>query len=185
MSSKSLYQQVLGPGFLLLPLPVQQFHAMQGTTVLHGRVEIQAPATFVARCLARCLGAPLTAERGAIRFELQSDSATEHWVRHFPGKTMQSRLGSSSGHIVEQLGAARLTFALRGSPEMLEMQLVSLHFLGVPCPRWLVPSVVAEETATPGRLHFRVQASVRFIGTVASYQGYLELPVESPDDCCF
>jgi Domain of unknown function (DUF4166) len=176
VSSKSLYQEVMGPGFLLLPVPVQQFHALQGTNVLHGRVEVQAPATFAARCLARCLGAPLTTEWGPIRFELESDSAAEHWVRHFPGKTMQSRLGSSSGHIVEQLGAARLTFALRGSPEMLEMQLVGLRFLGVPCPRWLLPSVVAEETATSGRLHFRVQASVRFIGTVAGYQGYLELP---------
>lgn len=173
---QSLYQQVLGADFHLLPAPLQEFHALQGNHVLNGWVEVSAPATFTARCLARCLGAPLTRERGPIRFELKASSASEQWVRHFPGKIMQSRLGTASGRIVEYLGAARLTFLLRGSTERLEMQLVRLHFLGVPCPHWLIPGVVAEESATAGRLHFRVEASVRFIGMVAGYEGYLELP---------
>jgi hypothetical protein len=181
VSARSLYQQVMGADFLLLPIPLQQFHALQGTHVLSGWVEVRAPASFAAQILARCLGAPLDAQRGSIRFELESSSTSEHWIRHFPGKTMESRLRQISGRIVENLGAARLTFALRASTEKLEMQLVRLHFLGVPCPRWLLPSVVAEETASIGRLHFRVQASLPFIGVVAQYQGHLGLPEEAPE----
>lgn len=177
MSTTSLYQQVMGADFLLLPIPLQQFHALAGRHVLQGWVEVQAPASAAARVLARCLGAPLDARRGPIRFELESSPASEHWVRHFPGKTMQSRLRLASGRIVERLGAARLAFALRAGPEKLEMQLVGLHFLGLPCPRWLMPVVVAEETASAGRLHFRVQASLPVVGVVAGYQGHLELPV--------
>jgi Domain of unknown function (DUF4166) len=176
MNAMSLYQRVLGADFVLLPMPLQQFHALQGRHVLDGWVDIRAPASFLARILARGLGAPLHAQSGPIRFELTAGDTSEVWTRHFPGRIMESRLRLVSGRIVERLGAARLSFALRGSPEKLEMQLVALHFLGVPCPGWLLPTVVAEETATPGRVHFRVQASLPLVGLVAGYQGHLELP---------
>jgi hypothetical protein len=55
----------------------------------------------------------------------------------------------------------------------LEMRLRSLHFLGIPCPRWLLPRVVAEETGAGDRLHFRVEASLPLIGIVAGYRGHL------------
>jgi hypothetical protein len=79
---------------------------------------------------------------------------------------------------VEHLGFARLWFTLQGSSDTLEMKLVRLRFLGVPCPRWLLPAIVATESAKPGQLHFSVQASLPLIGVVASYRGYLELPGE-------
>lgn len=177
MSERSLYQQVMGTDFFLLPSPLQQFHALRGKHLLSGWVEVQAPASSAAWVLAMCLRAPVAAQRGPIRFELESSSSSEHWVRHFPGKTMESRLRLMSGRIVEKLGAARLTFALRGDSEKLVMELVRLHFFGVPCPRWFLPTVVAEETASRGRLHFRVRASLPFIGMVAGYRGHLELPM--------
>ncbi|RYX95461.1 MAG: DUF4166 domain-containing protein [Comamonadaceae bacterium] len=177
----SLYQQVLGADYCLLPAPLQQFHALEGHHVLDGWVGIEAPASPVARLLAICLRAPLAARQGPIRFELESCAASERWVRHFPGKTMASRLSLKSGHIVESLGVARLAFAIHAQPEKLQMQLVRMHFLGVPCPRMCLPAVVAEETAGNGRLHFRVRASLPFIGVVAGYQGYLELPAGEPE----
>lgn len=177
MKTLSLYQQVMGGRFTALPSPLQRFHALEGAHVLDGWVEVEAPASFVARVLARCLGAPVTARQGPIQFELKASAEEEAWTRHFPGKTMKSRLTHAAGHIVERLGCAKLWFALEGDAEMLEMKLVQLRFLGVPCPRWLRPVIVAEETATPDQLHFRVEASLPVIGLVASYRGYLKLPV--------
>ncbi|MBA2964446.1 DUF4166 domain-containing protein [Ramlibacter sp. MAH-25] len=168
----------MGPQFAQLPSPLQHFHALAGAHVLSGWVEVEAPASRAARLLARCLGAPLNAHQGPIRFELEAGAAEEVWTRHFPGKTMRSRLTQAAGHIVERLGFAQLRFGLEGDVDMLEMKLVQLRFLGVPCPRWLLPAVVAEETATPGQLHFRVKASLPLIGVVASYRGYLKLPAE-------
>lgn len=176
MKTLSLYQQVLGTEFTRLPSPLQRFHALEGAHVLSGWVEVKAPASLVARALARCLGTPQNAQQGLIQFELKADAGEEVWTRHFPGKTMKSRLTHATGHIVERLGSARLWFALKGDSEMLKMELVRLRFLGIPCPRWLLPAIVAEETATPGQLHFRVEASLPLIGMVASYRGYLKLP---------
>ena len=167
----------MGASFAQLPASLQRFHTLNGSHTLHGAVEVGAPASFAAKLIARCLGAPLQAVKGPIRFELRADPASEVWTRHFPGKTMASRLMLDSGQLVERLGAARLGFELRASPEKLEMKLIRLHFFGVPCPRWLLPAIVAEETATAGRLHFHVRASLPLVGLVTSYHGYLDLPI--------
>jgi hypothetical protein len=175
----SLYQQVMGADYAALPAPLQHFHALEGSHVLTGVVQVDAPASFPARMLAWSLGTPLQARQGAIRFELQADAYSETWTRHFPGSSMQSRLTLAGGRVTERLGPARLSFTLHGGADKLQMQLASLHFLGVPCPRWLRPAIVAEETASEGRLHFLVQASLPVIGLVTRYRGHLDLPEAS------
>jgi hypothetical protein len=180
LTALPLYRQALGADFLRLPEPLQQFHSLQGHHELSGWVEVTAPASFGARVLARCLGAPLEATQGPLRFEVESRPGSERWVRRFPGKTMESHLTRTGALLVERLGAARLAMALQAHPDKLEMQLVGLRFLAVPCPRWLLPTIVAEEVASAGRLHFRVQASIPLLGTVASYRGHIDLPGESP-----
>jgi hypothetical protein len=59
------------------------------------------------------------------------------------------------------------------------MRLLRLRLLGVPCPRRLVPRVTAEESGDGDRLHFRVAATLPWVGTVASYRGHLVLPSET------
>ena len=58
----------------------------------------------------------------------------------------------------------------------LVMRLTSLHFLGVPCPAWLRPQIVAEETGEGDTLHFHVQATVPWVGQVVHYRGHLVVP---------
>ncbi|MNV68177.1 hypothetical protein D3C71_1610090 [compost metagenome] len=61
------------------------------------------------------------------------------------------------------------------------MQLRQLHFCGIACPAWLRPQVVAQETGIGEALHFKVQATVPWVGRVVSYQGHLVVPLEAPD----
>ena len=89
---------------------------------------------------------------------------------------MQSTLREAAGRVVEHLGAARLTFVLHEADGRLVMQLQQLHFCGIPCPAWLCPQVVAEETGVDDALHFCVQATVPGVGRVVSYQGHLLVP---------
>lgn len=55
------------------------------------------------------------------------------------------------------------------------MNLVSLRFFGIRCPNWLMPDILAEEAASPGKLHFRVQVNLPLIGMVVGYAGYLNV----------
>jgi hypothetical protein len=91
---------------------------------------------------------------------------------------MVSRMRFESGKVVEQLAAARLTFELLGTIRGLEMHLTGMRFLGIPCPRWLLPRIVAQESGDADRLHFHVAASLPLVGEVAAYRGHLVVPEE-------
>ncbi len=175
MNSNPIYKRLLGAQFERMPPALQQFHALQGHHVLHGEVEVASPSTSLARLLARMLGSPQQAQRGPIRFELQADGAAETWTRHFPGCSMRSTFRQVAGCLEERLGAARLHFRLVFSSDKLELRLVRMYFLGVRCPSWLLPSLVAEETSQGGRLLFNISASVPVAGIVARYRGFLDL----------
>ncbi|MCT9810872.1 DUF4166 domain-containing protein [Acidovorax sp. Be4] len=174
----SMYEQVMGAEFSTLGAAVQRFHRLAGRHELHGWVETLAPQSWPARLLAWCLGTPTQASQGPIRFELHAQPDHETWTRFFPTQTMRSRLQRRGGDIVESLGAARLTFALLAREQGLVMRLQQLHFLGIRCPAWLAPRIVAEESGEGGQLQFRVAASVPFVGVVASYRGHLILPAQ-------
>ena len=176
-----MYERAMGQNFSRLATVVQRFHRLSGLHVLHGQVEADAPRSLSGKLLALFLGTPRQAFSGAIRFELDASPTAETWTRYFPGRTMTSRLHICSGKVVEHLGAARLTFDLVESAGRLEMRLMRLRFLGIPCPNWLMPQLVAQETEHGDLLQFRVQAALPLVGVVASYRGHLTVPAqESP-----
>lgn len=171
-----VFRHAMGPAYQRLDAAVQAFHDLRGCAELHGEVETEAPSTPLGVLLARALGAPRAQARGPLRFELRCEDAGETWTRHFPARTMRSRLGLHGTDVVESLGPARLVFALEERGGALVMVLRGLRFLGMPCPRWLLPRVEARETGAKGRLNFHVRATLPVIGQVAGYRGWLALP---------
>lgn len=174
----SLFQTVMGEAFGRLAPTLRRFHSLHGQHSLQGRVQTEAPATRTARWFARCLGAPHEAMDGVIRFELNAGPSLETWTRHFPQQRMRSHLSGDGERLVEQLGAVRLSFILLEQAGALRMQLDGLRLLGVPCPRWLLPSVHALETGRDGAVFFDVRAALPGLGMVSAYRGHLVLPAE-------
>ncbi|MEJ8845960.1 DUF4166 domain-containing protein [Variovorax rhizosphaerae] len=171
-----MYERAMGDEFHRLDAAVQRFHRLAGKHELEGRVETIAPRSVIGKLLALCLGTPRRSQQGPIRFELDASPAAETWVRHFPGKVMASNFRPQGREIIESLGAARLAFELHERDGALVMRLLRMHFIGIPCPRWLMPRIVAEERGRHDRLDFAVSASVRLVGKVADYRGHLVLP---------
>jgi len=181
MSKLSLFEQVLSSDFARLPAAVQRFHRLSGHAVLHGQAEILAPQTPLAWVLAVCLGSPRRASKGAIRFELSAAPSVETWTRHFPTISMTSCLTLTEGHVEEKLGLARLTFSVSATEERLSLQLEKMHFLGIPCPRWLLPRIVAQERGANDQLLFNISAELPIVGKVADYRGSLTVPRGEPE----
>jgi hypothetical protein len=178
VSNRSMYETVMGESFGQLAPAIQRFHRLSGEHTLHGWVTTQAPASIAAKLLARLIGTPLKATTGPIRFHLDAHPDREVWRRHFPTQTMESTLRLCDQHIEEHLGPSRLKFVLLESRGSLVMGLDSLRFLGIPCPGWLLPKIVAHESGDDTTLHFNVQATLPIIGVVASYTGHLVIPME-------
>ena len=169
-----LYRQVLGADFDRLAPMVRTFHGRQGRAVYSGKTEVQGPQTVGAKLLALLLGTPRQSGKGPIRVELLATPQEEHWTHIFFGSTMASTLSVIDGKLVEHLGAAKLCFTLAAEDGNLRMGLAGMSFLGIPCPRWLMPRIVAEESEQLGRFCFNVEAHVPLVGRVVSYRGFLE-----------
>ena len=176
MTTLSLYEQVMRDNYCKLAVSVQRFHRLTGSHELHGWVVTEPVTSICAQLLARLLGTPIRVSNGPIRFELHAQSSCEVWTRHFPSKIMTSTFTANGCTVVEHLGASRLTFELTEAAGKLVMKLVALRFWTVPCPKWLMPEVSGEESDVDGKLHFRVRASLPFIGLVAAYHGHLVVP---------
>lgn len=174
----SLYQQVLGADFDKLPEKLAAFHRRQGNAIFSGETEVQGPQILIARCLARLLGTPRQSGYGPIRFELAATPLAERWTRVFLGTTMTSVMQVANGRIVERLGAARLYFDLVIERNRLQMKLVAMRFLGIPCPACLLPRIIAEESEHENRFCFNIEASVPCFGRVVSYRGFLNIDEE-------
>jgi len=172
----SLYEQVMGPEFARLDAPVQAFHRLAGTHVLQGQVRVEAPWSPLARLAARLIGAPAASGKGPMRLELVASADRETWHRHFPTGQMASRLEHGQGCVVEHLGPLRLEVALEAADGRLVLRLLRMRLWGLPCPSWLLPQLIAEESGRSGQLHFLVRAAVPLVGPVLGYTGYLELP---------
>lgn len=183
----SMYASAMGTAFDRLDAAVQRFHRLTGEHELHGEVQTLTPVSWLARLLARGLGTPLRASQGPIHFLLSAQPAIETWQRDFPGQRMQSCLRLEGAQLVEVLGLSRLRFELHEVDGVLVMRLLSLHFAGIRCPRWLMPEVVAEESGLIDKadrddaccLHFKVRASVPWVGLVAGYHGHLMIPSDA------
>ena len=180
MRPPPLFEAALGARFAELAPALRRFHRLSGRHELQGVVETDPPASTVGRLLARRLGSPLQSASGAIRFELDAAPGVETWTRHFPARTMRSSLRLVDGRVVERMGPARLVFALDAIDGGLRMRLQAMRFLGIPCPAWLRPRIVAEENGGDSRLHFRIEAAVPGIGRVVGYRGHLVVPDETP-----
>jgi hypothetical protein len=180
-SRPSLYPRLMGEAeFTRLPAAVQRFHQLQGEWRLQGDVRTEAPAGGLARLAARLLRSPAATTQGALEFSLDADTDREVWTRGFPDRVMASTLSEEDGELVEQLGPTRLRIALEAHEGRLRMRLLGLRAFGLPCPRWLLPTVIAEEYGDGNRFHFEVSAALPLIGRVAAYRGHLDLPEEAP-----
>jgi hypothetical protein len=170
-----IFQQAMGASYLRMDPTVRAFHDLQGRSELHGEVETEPPASVLAALLAVAVGAPRVRTRGPLRFDLHCEPLQQTWTRHFPHGSMRSCMRLQGSEVVETLGPARLYFRLEEQGGSLVMRLRALRFLGVACPRWLLPDVDARERGRDGRLEFDIRVSLPLVGQITAYRGWLQL----------
>lgn len=175
----SLYRQVLGTEYELLAPELQIFHGMAGRYQLSGVCSVSGAHTMAGRLIGWIVGLPKTTVEVPLCFDLQADTRSETWHRHFPARPMISRMRVINGMLVERLGPVTLHFHLQAEGHALRMVLRKIKIGILSCPHFLMPSVRAEEHATSGKLHFNVAASLPLAGLLVAYHGYLKIPMAS------
>jgi hypothetical protein len=176
MRRAGLYQRILGEKFDTLDSAVRRLHLLQGHHRLRGRCSISGAEHWLGRALAWILRLPLPARDAEFSFDLLADTDGETWTRHFPGRTMRSRLQQDSeSTLVERIGPARPSFALGVVEGTLVMRLLGVEVFGLSWPKRWLPAIRTHESGQGDIYRFEVEARLGRLGLLVAYEGTLDL----------
>jgi hypothetical protein len=175
----SPFQRLLGAEFARLPAAVRELHSLRESAVASGCAEIAAAASPAATLVRWFAGLPRPGRDVPVSVAFYPDGrGGELWERRFASRryasTMMAGTGGAEGLLVEHFGLFRLFFQLTPAEEGLVWRLVRWRFLGVPLPRWTIPSIECVESAEGARFVFDIDVSFPVIGPVTHYRGWIE-----------
>jgi len=158
------------------PVPPAVRHLHSGSGAYVGRCRIERGERGVVSLLLRLGGFPAASEDAPVSLEVVSQEKNWIWERKFDTHLTRSQLTYDPrlDCVNERIGALSIWLkpVMRG--EKLSIDILRLHVLGVPCPRFLLPrSNTVEWQDDEGRFRFDVSADVPGLGMLIRYRGWL------------
>ncbi|QQR35449.1 DUF4166 domain-containing protein [Devosia oryziradicis] len=171
----ALFAGLLGDTFGDMPEVTQRLHRGWPAVIGKGSATVEPATTLPARVLARIFGLPATTGDLPLEVVIESRDGLEHWTRRFGAHRMRSVMRAQGDLLVERFGPVSIAMRLVGTADGLDMRPVEGWLVGIPLPRFLLPSVVARETVANGRHVFEVDIGLPLIGRLVAYRGTLDV----------
>lgn len=164
----NLLQQCLGGHYAKLAPIVAKAHT--GNTKLKGTVWVKQ-GNFFARILCKIFAMPPQTKSVELVVYGQHDDNNMYWQREFGTFKMNSHFIKSGTFLIEKLGPLNMYLSLAVNNGTLEYRLQKTYFWGIPIPRFLAPTVQANEGEHAGLYRFSVYVYLPVIGLIVSYGG--------------
>lgn len=166
-----LEQQMQG-GFKRLSPLLQQVHSdnqrIEGIAVVRR-------GNRLARLICTIFGFPAESSHCHLSVDCDHTADSMLWRRDFDGLKMQSHFKIKGEYLVECLGPLQMYLKPQEEAGQLNYHFESTHFLGIPMPRWLSPSIQAWEKELDGKYVFNVKVKMPLVGDVIAYHGEMKL----------
>jgi uncharacterized protein DUF4166/saccharopine dehydrogenase-like protein len=172
------FHQLLGRCLSDVPGPVRYVHSLSRAVVTTGRAEVERAANPVARLLCWFAGLPHSGKDVPVTVRFDPGSrGRESWRRDFAGRryasTMLAGSGRAAGLLVEHFWPFTYCHRLTADTEGVEWRLIKWRLLGMPLPRWTLPTIRCFESADGERYRFDINVAFPLIGPVIRYRGWL------------
>jgi hypothetical protein len=176
-SDMPLYREILGSAFGALPPRLQELHGSNAPRQWQGFAEVRRGRGVAAALIAALVGFPKTASRMPVTVTFSPKHGGENWVRSFDGTPFSSMQSAGTGKdrhlLVERFGMASFSLALVLDDDRLLLIPRRWSLLGLPMPRFLLPTGASFETERDGQFCFDVKISMPLIGLIVAYRGSL------------
>lgn len=174
----SLYQQLLGERYTILPPAVRALHSYEGHAIYRGRCNVQRGRNFLANIIANILSLPPAGTDVDVSVDFTQDGRKEIWHRVFAGKRFHSVQWQKGDILCERLPFTTLHFRIHVTESALNLDLQQVYLLGIPLIVFLRPKVKAEETERDGLFHFSIRTTLPLLGLLVAYEGSLQRAAE-------
>jgi hypothetical protein len=139
----SLYRQVLGDAYGLLPAALQHFHEQPWGGRRSGDFEVRRGNGRLRNWLASLLGLPRAASSVPVTLQVVVEGDRERWIRTFGALRMETMQLNQNGLLVEAAGPMRFGFHLAADSTGLEYRTCRAWFWLFRLPRMLIPNRTA------------------------------------------
>jgi len=173
----SLFQAALAERWHQLPAEVQAMHGACVVERFSGTAQITRGSTLLARFAAWLFGFPPAAENVALIVTKTRSQTGEIWERNFGGRILRSYLtkAPSAYRYRERLGPFTYELDLSVQDGCMRLPVRRGWCLGMPIPRFLLPTSASREYAQDGVFHFDVALSAPLgCGLIVRYRGQLQ-----------
>ena len=178
-----LYRKILGGAFATLPPRLQELHASGAMRRWTGQAEVRRGGGVMARIIGALFGFPKAAAQVPVTVTFSPEAGAERWTRDFGGKVFSSVQSCGTGKdeylLAERFGIASFALALVAEGDRLILIPRSWSLLGLPMPRFLLPTGLSFETEERGQFCFDVEIRAPLAGLIVAYKGTLQ-PAERP-----
>ncbi|WP_181389622.1 DUF4166 domain-containing protein [Leucothrix pacifica] len=173
-----LVKKWFGDQFTKLHPLLQKLHTDGGT--LTGDVDIhygKGLAGVIGRRLAKKMKLP-EAGTHQLAVTISHDSAGLHWGRCFNQYSYIESLFEpvgviTHGYWIEATGPLTMKLTVDVKDGGWYWRCLSIRFMGLPVPRWLVPKTTAYKVIEDDQYRFHVEFSLPMLGSLVRYQGLL------------
>lgn len=173
-----LFRQVLGAALDTLPDQVKALHDSTETRRWIGHADVRRGTGWIANLVAGVIGFPRGATKTPVSVVLSPEPGGERWTRDFGGNVFSSfqKRGTEKNDylLVEQFGRIAVALALVVEGDRLFLIPRRWSCLGIPMPRFLLPSGRSFETERDGCFCFDVEIAAPFFGLIVAYSGTLQ-----------
>ncbi|MEM6712815.1 MAG: DUF4166 domain-containing protein [Pseudomonadota bacterium] len=178
--TRYLFESALGERWDALEPAAKALHQTDDVTHFTGQASVERGKGWMARLIARVIGFPKAGDTVSLMVTKARKGAAERWVRRFGHDAFSSDLmpAPKPFHVRERFGAFTFEQSLPVEDGMMELKVERGWFLGVPMPRWMLPTSRAREFVRDGRFHFDValETPLRWLpgsGLIVRYRGSL------------
>jgi len=171
-----LFQTVLGDAWDRLAPEARELHAVQDIERFSGQARVTRGKPLPARMIAALFRFPPEADGVPVTVTKTRTGEGETWERNFGGRVFRSYLSQSPlpGRFRERFGPLTFEMDLPVSGEGMLFPVKRGWLLGIPMPRFLLPSSDSREYVEGGRFHFDVGLGAPLgMGLIVRYRGWL------------
>ncbi len=173
-----LYRKILGPAFATLPPRLQELHGSAALRRWTGQAEVRRGSGPMARIAGAIFGFPKAALQVPVTVTFSPEDGAERWTRSFDGKVFSSVQSVGAGKdqylLVERFGIAAFGLALVVEDGRLFLIPRRWSLLGIPMPRFLLPTGTSFEAEAAGEFCFDVEIFAPLVGLIVAYKGTLK-----------
>ncbi|TYC51655.1 DUF4166 domain-containing protein [Rhodobacterales bacterium] len=185
----TVFQKALAQNFYELPAQVRELHTVLDLRHWSGKARVSRGKSTFGDLICRMVGFPEAGEDTPVAVTIEQKGEAEIWKRTFGGRKFRSVLSPSgapgSGRVSERFGPLSFSIDLRVSDGKLHFPVSRGTLLGIPIPDWLLPISETTEQVQKDTFSFDVKVSMRGIGLLVRYQGWLRpdhIPGETRED---